>query len=305
MFFDFNDLSIELRNLKGKLVSPPTLHTVQTLTLTPDEQTEYRKFLAQPIEQLSTEAQMTRLSRICADISKFLNDRGHHKDSVRMDSCRPGTRCNSAYCLRCIRARAISTRLRVHKSLAESLASDINLEVWFLTGCAADSEDVTTHARSAVRGMNRLFKHKRLRNRIVGTFSALEVAPKTSLLPCAHVHSLMVTRPITVGKYRISEAQFLEMWEESCEHHRPRLNPHEKMLRRNAARKKPHLSFVALQVLKNALDITRTADYLTKEANAERVIYNHEDLLLNPDNYIDRIQQLRHTTRFSGSLLTN
>jgi Replication protein len=259
------------------------VHNVQTLDPWTDEQSEYREYLHHH-NHPTDRPDDSKLDRVCADISQLLNDQGHTKDAELMAACRPGKRCSSAYCLKCIRSRAIRTRKHVHKTLPALLDNDLNLELWFITGCCADSDDVKTHARSAVRGMKKLLKHPRLRNRIVGVFGAMEIAPKTSRLPCAHVHSLIVCKPISKGKYRISEADWVRMWEESCD--APRLNPHLKMIRRNAARKKPNLSLVALQILRNQLDISGTIDYCTKGSD-------HDQVMLN---------QLKGTTRFFGDL---
>jgi hypothetical protein len=244
---------------------------------------------------------LLHLDRSNSDVASFLASRGLQNDANKLDGCKPTRHCQSTFCLNCIRYRAIRNRTHLQLQIPKLLDEDINLELWFLTGAAADSPDVHKHATAAVTGMRRLLRHKRLANRVVASFSALEIASKTSpTLPCCHVHSLVVCKQISHGRYRISEADFVHLWERACDLPRLRADPMARMLRRNQNRKKENLSLVAVQIPRIPTDISSTISYVTKQAQPKRLLDDYEKLLGDPDAFINRIQQLHRVPRFFG-----
>lgn len=196
----------------------------------------------------------------------------------------------------------VKQRLHLEVALPTLLDTDPNLQLWFLTAAAEDSCDVSTHAKATILGMRRLLKHPRLQNRIVGSFAVLEVAHKVSRLqPCAHVHMLLVTKPIDQGRNRLSEAAWIHLWEELCPLARKR-DPTIPLTRRNRKKPKPNLSFVAERVPRQPDDITRVIRYCTKWSYAGNIARNYRQLLTQPKAFIKRIEALKGVTRFFGNL---
>lgn len=252
---------------------------------------------------MSTQSEsIVELRRRHADIEKFLDKQGLHHDSVKLSHCKPGAHCQSVFCLYCISYRASRNRSYLLETIPKLLDDDLDLELWFLTGMCADSADINTHARAAVRGMRKLLKHPHLVTRVQASFNALEVIPKTGQLPSAHVHTLIVTKQISRGRYRLSEATWIQMWERACDLPRLREDPQARMIRRNRNREKPNLSLVAVQVFRNHDDIRDSIGYVTKETHAHIVLDKYAHVLDHPDKFIERMTQLKGVTRFFGSL---
>jgi len=193
-------------------------------------------------------------------------------------------------------------RAHLEKAIPALLAQDPKYELWFITAACEDSPDVNSSARAAVKGMRSLLKHPRLKGRVVTSFSVLEVAFKTSRQhPCAHVHSLVIAKPMSKGRHRLSEATWIDLWEESCPLARGR-DPCVPRTRRNKNHPKPNLSIVADLVPRTGADLIKVIRYSTKWGSRERLIKNYRELLRAPDTFIARVQALIGVTRFFGSL---
>jgi len=198
--------------------------------------------------------------------------------------------------------RVWKERRHLEHSLPSLLRTDPSLQLWFVTAAAEDSPDIHTTAKAAVLGVRRLVRHPRLKKRVVGYFAALEVAHRTSREhPCAHVHAVLVTFPMDKGRHRISEADWVGMWEECCPLARGR-DRAIKMLRYARGSPKPNLSIVVQRVSENSTDITRVIRYSTKWATADRIANHYRALLIQPDRFIWWIQSLRGIHRFFGDL---
>jgi hypothetical protein len=196
----------------------------------------------------------------------------------------------------------MNERRNLEQLLPALLATDSTLQLWFVTSAAKDSADIRSTAKAAVTGVRRLLRHPRLKDRVVAHFSVLEVAHKTSRVdPCSHVHTLVVTRPMDRGRHRISEREWVELWEQCCPLARGR-DPTVRLLRRNSSKPKPNLSIVVKRVPVTPVDITRVSRYVTKWATPDNVVRNYRSLLADPATFITRIQSLMGVTRFFGSL---
>jgi hypothetical protein len=243
---------------------------------------------------------LTRLKRISADVSGLLRQRKMYRDSVRLDHCYGYEHCHNAHCILCTSRRALHQRRHLEKELPALLKNDPDLQLWLITGAAADSLDVNLHAKAAVRGMINLLKHPRLKGRVVTSFSVLEVQHKTSReAPCAHVHTLLVCRPITSGKYRISEASWVAIWEECCSLPRVREGT---LVRRNAKKPKTNLSLDARIVDTQNDGLTKIIRYVTKWSYVKNIAKDYRELLVDPDAFMVRIKALKGVTRFFGKL---
>lgn len=198
--------------------------------------------------------------------------------------------------------RVVKQRLHLQSALPALLNTNPKLQLWFLTAAAADSCDVSNHARAAVLGMKRLLKHPRLQTRIIGSFAVLEVAHKVSRVePCSHVHMLIVTKPIDTGRYRLSEKSWIQLWESLCPLARKR-DPTIPLTRRDRKKPKPNLSFVAERIPLEVDHITRVIRYVCKWSYVKNVSRNYRALLADPKAFIERIVALQGVTRFFGSL---
>lgn len=201
--------------------------------------------------------------------------------------------------------RTWAERKHLEESLPAILNGDPHLQVWFVTSAAEDNPDVALTANAVVRGVKSMLRHHRLKERVVGSFNVLEVAHKTSRIdPCSHVHSILVTHPIDKGRSRISEAEWVRIWEECCPLARKR-DPTVKLIRQNINRPKPNLSIVAKQVPRTEIDLQRIINYCCKWSYPERIARNYRDLLLDPETFFNRIDALKRVTRFFGNLHRN
>jgi hypothetical protein len=160
---------------------------------------------------------------------------------------------------------------------------------------------INRSAMVAVTGMKRLLKHPRLIRRVVASFSALEVSLKNSRTePCAHIHTLIVTRSIDKGRHRISEADWVTMWEESCSLARTR-DPGKMM--RKTSQPKPNLSLVAKFVPHGeSVQLSKVISYVTKLATPANLADYFRPLIATPDEYIARMDALVGVTRYFGPL---
>jgi len=242
------------------------------------------------------------LERTSADISRLLTRNNFHRDAVLIDGCYGWKNCKSAFCIKCMSRRTLKERRHLETILPDLLATDPTLQLWFVTAAAEDSPDIRTTAEAAVLGVRRLLRHPRLSNRVVGSFSVLEVAHKTSReYACSHIHSLVVTRPMDRGRHRISEAGWIDLWEHCCPLARKR-DPTVPLLRQNSKRPKPNLSVVVEPVPRDGPDITKVIRYCTKWSYADNITRNYRELLSKPGEFISRIQSLQGVTRFFGDL---
>lgn len=150
--------------------------------------------------------------------------------------------------------------------------------------------------------MRNLLKHERLRSRVVAHFSVLEVALKHGRVkPCAHVHSLVITKPLDKGRYRISEPDWILMWEAACPLARRR-DMTVPLKRRQPTKPKKHASIVAVQAGVTEDDLAGLVRYCTKWATPSNITRNYRALLADPDEFIRRIDSLKGVTRFFGPL---
>lgn len=231
-----------------------------------------------------------------------LNLRGLYREAIRLRDCFGHKHCQQAYCVKCMSRRVYRERKHLQEALPALLKEHPGAQVWFLTGAVEDSDEVNTHAKAAVRGMKRLLNHPRLKNRIISHFSVLEVALKRYRTdPCAHVHSLIVTKPIDKGRYRISEPDWIRIWEESCSLARKR-DLTVPLKRKQPTKPRRHASFVAVRAGSTKLDHDRLIRYSTKWATPRNITRNYRQLLTDPDRFILRIQALKGVTRFFGPL---
>ena len=241
------------------------------------------------------------------EVEALLTQRGLVEDAVRINNCHGFRYCHSAYCIKCMSRRAYRQRKHLLQALPALLAGNSNYQLWFITGAAADSADVNAAAWSAVNGMRRLLKHPRLRGRVVCHFSVLEIAHKRGRQhPCAHVHTLAVTKPMDKGKYRLSRRHWIELWEEACPLHRKRLLPVRRSPKRKGkrvAKNKPHVSLVAKMIPRDGDHVQRVILYCTKWATPRRVARDYR-ALLNPDPtvFLERVDALKGVPRFFGEL---
>ena len=198
--------------------------------------------------------------------------------------------------------RVYRERKHLEEVLPALLKKHPGAQLWFLTGAAEDSDEVNTHAKAAVRGMKRLLNHPRLKNRVIAHFSVLEVALKRHRInPCAHVHSLIVTKPIDKGRYRISEPDWIRLWEEACPLARKR-DLSIPLKRKQPTKPRKHPSFDARRVGPTKTDLDRVIRYSTKWATPMNITRNYRQLLTDPDRFIRRIDALKGVTRFFGPL---
>jgi plasmid rolling circle replication initiator protein Rep len=242
------------------------------------------------------------MERLAADISRLLALNNLHRDAILIDGCYGWKNCKSAYCVKCMSRRTLNERRHLEQTLPALLATDPTLQLWFVTSAAEDSADIRTTAKAAVQGVRQLLRHPRLKNRVVGSFSVLEIAHKTSRVdPCSHVHSLIVTKPMDKGRNRISEAEWVRLWEQCCPRARAR-DPTVRLLRQNSKRPKSNLSIVVKHVPRDGPDITKVIRYCSKWSYVANIVRNYRTLLIHPNNFIHRIQALTGVTRFFGSL---
>lgn len=198
--------------------------------------------------------------------------------------------------------RTLKERRHLEQTLPALLATDPKLQLWFVTAAAKDSADIRTTAEAAVAGVRRLLRHPKLRSRVVGSFSVLEVAHKTSRQhACSHVHTLIVTLPMDKGRNRISEAQWVALWEECCPLARAR-DPTNRLIRHDKRHLKRNLSIVVKRVPTGGIDVTKVIRYCTKWSYAQNIASSYQTLLAQPGAFIRRIQALIGVPRFFGSL---
>lgn len=244
----------------------------------------------------------TSMNRLNADIAQHLNKRGLYRESIRVSQCHGYKQCHCLYCIHCASLRVYKQRLHLTMALSALLAQHPKAQVWFLTGATEDSDDINAYAKAAVRGMRRLLKHPRLRNRLIAHFSVLEVALKRHrTLPCAHVHTLAVTKPMDKGRYRISECDWILIWEAVCPLARKR-DCSIPLKRRHPKKSRKHASFVAIMAGTSAADLKGLIRYCTKWATPRNITRNYRQMLLDPDRFIHRIDALKGVTRFFGPL---
>lgn len=242
------------------------------------------------------------LSRLSGDIEAVLCKHNYHREAVKVRHCYGFKQCHSPYCIKCASRRAFAQRKHLLTVVPKLLEQDDSCQVWLITGAAADNPDVKTTARACVSGMQRLLKHPRLRNRVIAYFSVLEVAHKHGRQhPCAHVHTLVVTKPINKGKYRISRRDWVRIWEGVCPQHRKPLSIPRR--RRKGTSAMIHASLDVRMIPRTADDLNRVLRYCTKAARWRRVAQDYNQLLVpDPRVFLGRIAALKGIPRFFGPL---
>ena len=245
---------------------------------------------------------LTCIDRVSDDIESLLTQRGFVHDAVRIHHCYGWRHCHSAYCIKCMSRRVYRQRKHLLPAIQTLLATNPQYQLWFLTGAAEDSSDINAHAWNAVSGMKRLLKHARLKRRVIAHFSVLEVAYKRGRKhPCAHVHSLVVSKPMDKGKYRISQRDWIALWEVACPLHRKR-QQQPPTLRRRGPKPWTHPSFVAKLLPRDDMQQLKVIRYCTKWATP-RVTRNYRRLLApDPNVFLKRIDALKGVPRFFGEL---
>jgi Replication protein len=245
---------------------------------------------------------LASINRLSSDIEVVLLEHDHIKDAVRIKGCYGYRQCQSVYCIHCASRRAYKERRHLLGSLQKLLAQNPRYQLWFITGAAADSPDVRTSACAAVLGMKKLLSHSRLKGRVIAHFSVLEVAHKHGREhPCAHVHTLAVTRPMDKGRYRISRKDWVSLWEGACPQHRKRAPT--SVRRRKGAKPEEHLSLVAKLIPRDRSHMIPVIKYCTKWAATRRVTRDYRRLLRpNPQAFLDRIDALKGVPKFFGGL---
>jgi hypothetical protein len=244
------------------------------------------------------------LDRINADIQRLLTKKAMHRESLRLRDCFGHHQCNTAWCLLCASRRARKQREHLMTALPEILR-DRRLQVWHVTGCSADSDDIRVHALAAMNGMRRLLKQPRLIGRVVTFFACLEVEYKAyRSTPCAHCHALVVTRDITKGRNYISEPDWIAMWEEVNPLHR--LRPADDDLTRRYTPKNPRkdTSIKAVLVKKpnDVNELDHLARYVTYWGTPNNAARYYRQLLKDPDLFIRHTKALFRVPRFIGPL---
>jgi hypothetical protein len=197
--------------------------------------------------------------------------------------------------------RVYKQRLHLKEQLPALMKEHPRSQLWFLTGAAEDDAEIRGHAKAAITGMRRVLRHPRLENRVISHFAVLEVALKNHRTPCAHVHALVVTRPMDKGKYRISEPDWIRIWEQSCPLARKR-DESDTLQRKRPAQPRENVSFKAVLAADTTTDRGTLIGYCTKWADPDWIAKNYRQLLKNPDRFIDRIESLKGITRFFGPL---
>lgn len=252
------------------------------------------------------------INRLAGDVEAILLQNYLIKDAIRIKHCFGYQQCQNPYCIRCTSRRAYLERQHLIAGLETLLDQNPKYQLWLLTGAADDSPDVRTSALAAVRGIKRLLKHPRLKGRVIAHFSALEVADKSwREHPCAHVHTLVVTKPMDKGKYRISRKDWVAMWEDACPQHRIRVPtakrrrsaPPSAKRRRGGPKPREHPSLKADLIPLERDHIIRVVNYCTKWAATKRIVRDYRRLLgPNPLRFLERIASLKGVTKFFGSL---
>jgi Replication protein len=245
---------------------------------------------------------LTSIDRVSSDIAAHLLKRNLIRESIRINKCYGHKHCQQPYCIKCMSRRVYKQRKHLEEALPAALRNHPGSQLWFLTGAADDSHEVNLHAKAAVRGMREMLKNPRLKSRVIAHFSVLEVALKRGRLkPCAHVHSLVVTKPLDKGRYRISEPDWILMWEQACPLARKR-DLSIPLKRRQPTKPRKHASFVAKHAGVTDEHLDRLIRYCTKWATPRRITKNYRALLADPDGFIRRIDSLKGVTRFFGPL---
>jgi hypothetical protein len=242
------------------------------------------------------------LERVSADVSTVLHRFNLYKDAIKIRHCYGFQWCKSPFCPRCNSRRAWREYQHLSETLSALLATDEDLQLWFLTLATEDSADVHSSARAAVAATRRLLRHPRIASRVVAYFAVAEVATKhLNAPPCVHTHAILVTRPMDQGRHRISQGGWVNLWEECCSLARKR-NPNFSLKRQNPRHPARDLSAVMLRVPRCIDDLERVTRYVCKGSLTSDAVAEYRQQLLDPSMFIDRVADLQGTTRFFGPL---
>jgi hypothetical protein len=192
-------------------------------------------------------------------------------------------------------------RKHLKTTLTALLSEHPTAELWHINGVTEDSPDVRTSAQVAVRGMKKVLKNPRLVKRVIASFSSLEIITGRGRKdPSVHVHTLIVTRQISKGKYRIPRKEWIAIWENACPLARKPL-PKPKRTRKGP-KKKPHDSFKAVQH-KLPMTTDKAIHYVTYYATLRHATEDYRALLNAPDDaFMKRQSALKGVTRFFGAM---
>jgi len=236
----------------------------------------------------------------------------------KLSDCHKRSRCQLPFCVWCISWKAWRERDRLRALIPRILAAGAPLQVWFLSAATSNSPAIKTHAIAAVDGINRLLLHSRLVNRVVASFSAVEIGLHLEGNveiddPFVHIHMIIVTRPI-----RISQPEWNLLWAASCPLAR-KMPPGVEIRRRRASTKYRHQAGLPMVVepIWNA-DMVYAGELQTFEQHLERRIsyatgWANPQLLktelafytANPTIFIQHRLALKGTKHFAGNMCRN
>lgn len=204
--------------------------------------------------------------------------------------------------MRCASRRAYKEREHLSVKLREVLARDPKYQLWLITGTAEDSPEVRKSALAVVWGMKRLLRHPRLRGRVIEYFSVLEVERKQwRNYPCAHVHTLLITKPIDKGKYRISKSDWVAIWETVCPRARNRIPSIACEQMKNGGAEQPSLK--ACLIPRDENHLTAVIRYCTKWAAPKLARRGCQDLFSpHSEGFVERMIALKGVPRFFGDM---
>lgn len=243
-------------------------------------------------------------------VNECLNQQDLIVEVLRIEQCeRAGLDsrgyCGSRFCLRCEHYKAFRQRKHLLKQLPAILKHNPTAQIWHVTACAQDchSEQLNEYARAVVTGTRRLLKHDDLKNRVIASFSALEVGfdPNREHPLRAHTHTLLVTKQITSGRYHMAASRWLTLWEQSCSLHRVRPDASKPLSQRLTKSEKANPS-ILVQRVKTPLDQKKVIRYVTWTATSANTIRDFNQRMAYPITFIRNVHQLRNVTRYQGSM---
>lgn len=238
-------------------------------------------------------------------------------ETVKLNSCERGKLdskgyCRSHFCLRCWHYKVGKQRKHLKRVLLAILKEHPRAELWHITACTADChvEEIREHAKAAVDGTKRLLKCPELKNRVIASFSVLEVGQShTRIHPFrCHTHTVLLCKQISNSRHRISQTKWLELWESCCSLHRVRVVPATPDKQRLSKAQQNNVSILAMRIpdLKRSetpeVQVRMVAQYVTKWGKASTIIRNFRKQLEYPLTFIQRTDQLRGVYRFWGLL---
>lgn len=243
-------------------------------------------------------------------VNECLNQQDLIGEVVRIEQCERGGLdsrgyCGSRFCLSCEHYKALRQRKHLLRQLPAVLKENPAAQVWHVTACAQDchSEQLREYARAVITGTRRLLKHDDLKNRVIASFSTLEVGfdPNREHPSRAHTHTLLVTKQITSGRYHMAASRWLTLWEQSCTLHRARLDASKPLSQRLTKGEKANPS-ILVQRVQTPLDRKKVIRYVTWTATSTNTVRDFKQRMVYPITFIRNVHQLRNVTRYQGSM---